>query len=265
MIEAEKRLLPKPVVSRPLAIITYHSISPTASRISISPETFRAQIAALRRARIRAMTLGQALERQQRQVTLLKTVALTFDDGYADFASEAWPVLKKAGYGATVFPVTGRLSSDNDWPGQPEWAPRMPMLARGQVRQLAKEGVEFGSHSVSHPHLSRLSPDVLETELVLSRRAIESATEQPCRYFAYPYGDVSPSVRFQVSEQFSAAVTTEIRVASHTSDPFLLPRIDASYFTPAALVGTVYTLTGLAYIAARRLGHRARTMLLGDR
>lgn len=265
MIEAERRLRPRPVVHRPLAILTYHSINPNPSRISISPDTFRAQIAALRRARIRATSLGQALEFQQRQTSVLKVVALTFDDGYADFVTEAWPVLRKAGYGATVFPVTGRLSSDNDWPGQPVWAPRMPMLARGQVRQLAKEGVEFGSHSVSHPRLSALSPDVIETELVLSRRAIESATEQPCRFFAYPYGDVSPAVRFQVSEQFSAAVTTEIRVADQTSDPFLLPRIDATYFSPAALVGAVYTLTGLAYIAVRRLGHHARNMLLGDR
>jgi peptidoglycan/xylan/chitin deacetylase (PgdA/CDA1 family) len=256
--------LPKPVVGRPLAIITYHSISPNPSRISISPDKFRAQITALRRARIRAMSLGQALDHQQRPASMVKVVALTFDDGYADFATEAWPVLRKAGYGATVFPVTGRLSSDNDWPGQPIWAPRMQMLARGQVRQLAKEGVEFGSHSVSHPHLTMLSPDVLETELVLSRRAIESATEQACRYFSYPYGDVSAAVRYQVSEQFTAAVTTEIRVADQTSDPFLLPRIDAAYFSPAALVGAVYSLTGLAYIAVRRLGHRARNLILGD-
>jgi peptidoglycan/xylan/chitin deacetylase (PgdA/CDA1 family) len=247
-----------------LAIVVYHSVGQRASPIMISRERFRGQIAALQRAGIRGVSLGEALASRRRGGGR-RVVALTFDDGFADFATEAWPVLREAGFSATVFLVTGWLGKDNSWPGQPAWAPRRPLLSRGEVRRLAREGVEFGSHSVSHPWLPSQAPDVVASELALSRQAIEAATGAPCRLFAYPYGAWNAAVRFQVAEYYSAAVTTDLRVASSSDDRYLLPRIDATYLAPAMLAGAVYSPAVGAYLALRRAGRGIRRAVLRDR
>ncbi|GIW07007.1 MAG: polysaccharide deacetylase [Dehalococcoidia bacterium] len=249
---------------RPLAILVYHSIGRGASPITMTRERFRGQIAALQRAGIRGVSLGEALT-SRRRAGGRRVVALTFDDGFADFATEAWPVLREAGFSATVFLVTGRLGKDNDWPGQPGWAPRLPLLSRGEVRRLAREGVEFGSHSVSHPWLPTVAPDVAATELALSRQAIEAATGAPCRLFAYPYGALNAALRFQVAEYYSAAVTTELRIAVPADDRYRLPRIDATYLAPALLAGAIYSPAVGAYLALRRAGRGVRRTLLRDR
>ncbi|MCL6647825.1 MAG: polysaccharide deacetylase family protein [Chloroflexi bacterium] len=248
--------------TRPLAILTYHSVGVGGSPIRLSLAQFRQQVRALQRAGIRGVSLGEALDQQGRAAGRL--VALTFDDGFADFATAAWPVLREAGFGATVFLVTGRLGSDNAWPGQPRWAPRLPLLSRGEVRRLAREGVEFGSHTVSHLCLAEAPPDVAATELALSRQAIEAATGAPCRFFAYPYGLVTPTLRLQVAEYYSAAVTTELRLAGPADDRYLLPRIDAPYLAPAWLAGALYTPAVGAYLALRRLGRGLRRAVLRD-
>ncbi|MFN8533349.1 MAG: polysaccharide deacetylase family protein [Dehalococcoidia bacterium] len=249
---------------KPLGILVYHAIGGRPSPITITRDRFRGQIAALQRAGIRGVSLGEALGNRRRAVGR-RVVALTFDDGYADFATEAWPVLREAGFSATVFLVTGRLGKDNDWPGQPTWAPRRPLLSRGEVRRLAKEGVEFGSHTVSHPWLPTLTPDVAATELALSCQAIEAATGSACRIFAYPYGALNGAVRLQVSEYYSVAVTTELRIAAPGDDRYLLPRIDATYLSPALLAGAIYSPAVGAYLALRRAGRGVRKAILRDR
>lgn len=249
----------------PLAILSYHSINSVRSPITISRERFRSQMAELQRAGLRGVSLGEALSQRQRPVPGRRMVALTFDDGFADFATEAWPVLKDAGFGATVFLVTGRLGSNNDWPGQPSWAPRLPLLSRGSVRKLSREGVEFGAHSVNHPWLPALSPDVVSRELDMSRQAIEAATDSVCPLFAYPYGAVTSSLRMQVAEHFSAAVTTELRLATGRDDRYLLPRVDTVYLGYRGLTGAIYHSTVGAYLAVRRAGRGLRRALLLDR
>lgn len=258
------RSLPRPRTSQQsIAILTWHSISHGNSPVQTSPSLFRQQMHALARAGFRGITLGDALLRRQTRQRNERVVALTFDDGFADFAEMAWPILKSVGFNATVFPVTGRLGNVNDWPGQPSWAPRLPLLDRAQMRSLASEGVEFGSHSVSHHKLPSLAVDTLAGELARSRRSIEQITDRPCYLFAYPYGAVSPSVRLQAAEHYSAAVSTELRVAGPDEDLFMLPRIDAFYLRPAWLTAMLYQGTGKAYLALRRAGRRLRRATIG--
>jgi peptidoglycan/xylan/chitin deacetylase (PgdA/CDA1 family) len=249
--------------TRPLAILIYRSVGVGGSPIRLSRVQFRQQVRALQRAGIRGMSLGEDRGQQGRAAGRLP--ALTFDDGFADFATAAWPVLREAGFGATIFLVTGRPGSDNAWLGQPRWAPRVPLLSRGEVRRLAREGVEFGSHTVSYLCLAEAPPDVAATELALSRQAIEAATGAPCRFFAYPYGPVTPTLRFQVAECHSAAVTTELRLAGPADDRHLLPRIDATHLAPAWLAGTGYTPAVGAYPTLRWFGCGLRWAVLRDR
>ncbi|MCS7003469.1 MAG: polysaccharide deacetylase family protein, partial [Dehalococcoidia bacterium] len=256
---------PPPPQVRPLAILMYHAIRPERSPITLSLDRFKGQVAALKKGGLRGVTLSEALAARRRSALPPREVAITFDDGYADFATEAWPVLRDAGFRATVFLVTGRLGQDNAWPGQPSSVPTLPLMGRQQVRRLAREGVEFAAHTVTHPRLSTLAPDALARELAFSRQAVEALTDAPCSLFAYPYGDCSPTVRLHVAEHFAAAVGTDPRVAGPAADALCLPRIDATYLNPTGLAGAMYSPMMSAYLALRRAGRGIRNAIIRDR
>jgi len=101
-----------------------------------------------------------------------KKVVLTFDDGYADFYTHAFPVLQGYGFTATVFLPTDYIGN-----GRPGLCGK-EHLTWDQVRDLAAAGVAFGSHTVSHPQLYHLQADRIEYELRESKEAIESHLNQ---------------------------------------------------------------------------------------
>jgi len=116
-------------------------------------------------------------------------VGLTFDDGYADFATEAVPVLLQYGFTATVFVVAGKMGARNDW----DWGPEMPLMPPQEVRDVARLGMEVGSHGVDHRSLSEADADVITLELKSSREILESLLDRPVGGFCYPYGLLSDS------------------------------------------------------------------------
>jgi peptidoglycan/xylan/chitin deacetylase (PgdA/CDA1 family) len=115
-----------------------------------------------------------------------RLVGLTFDDGYADFTRHALPVLERYGFGATVFVIAGRLGGDNAW--DPE-GPRKRLMDAREVRDLARAGIEIGSHGLRHVRLPA-ARDVLAEEVGGSRRILQEITGEPVSGFCYPYGDL---------------------------------------------------------------------------
>lgn len=104
-----------------------------------------------------------------------KAVALTFDDGWREHYRNAFPILKKYGVQATFFVPTG-------WVGQPE------IMSWDEMREMSGAGMVFGSHSVSHPHLDKLSEDDLKKELQESKKSLEEHLGKKVDYIAYPAG-----------------------------------------------------------------------------
>ena len=84
-----------------------------------------------------------------------RAVIITFDDGYRDFLTEAWPLLAQYGFSATVFLVAGKVGRTNEW--DHHYGQEIPLLGWEEIRGLQKEGIEFGSHSMSHRPLTKLS------------------------------------------------------------------------------------------------------------
>ncbi|MFD0684267.1 polysaccharide deacetylase family protein [Actinomadura fibrosa] len=164
----------------------YHSVDhfdEDPHLVTVSPQRFEGQLAWLRARGLRGVSVRELLEAQDAG-RARGLVGLTFDDGYADFATRAVPALVRFGFGATVFVVSGRIGSHNAW----DDGPRKPLMSVEQLRKAAAAGMEIASHGRYHVSLPGTSGTELREELEESRAHLEDIAEAPVTGFAYPYG-----------------------------------------------------------------------------
>ncbi len=154
-------------------------------------------------------------------------VMLTFDDGFEDFYSEAYPVLERFGLRSTVFVVWERIGQTNTWDRHLRVRQRQLMNGR-QIREMHRFGVNIGSHSMTHACLPTLSDQELRREVRESKLRLEDLVGDAVKCFAYPSGRVDARVRAAVAE---AGYTSALAVGEGLNlwgDPFLMPRINIS-------------------------------------
>jgi peptidoglycan/xylan/chitin deacetylase (PgdA/CDA1 family) len=174
-------------------IAMYHSVTRVGDdpyRITVTPERLDDQLGRLRRRGSRAVSMRELMAARARG-RARGLVALTFDDGYADFLDHALPVLRRHGCGATLFVLPGRLGGDNAWD---PLGVRKPLLTAEGVRAAAAAGVEIGSHGLTHLDLTRVDDAVLRAETRDSLRRLEELTGTEVLGFCYPYGTVDARV-----------------------------------------------------------------------
>ncbi|GAB7108504.1 polysaccharide deacetylase family protein [Streptomyces phaeofaciens JCM 4814] len=175
-----------PVDTRVPWVAMYHSVGDCSDdpyRITVTPERLDRQLAWLTRRGLRGVSVAELLAAPTRR----GLVGLTFDDGYADFLSGALPVLRRHGCTATLFVLPGRLGGDNAWD---PLGPRRPLLTADGIRQAAAEGVEIGSHGLTHVDLTRADDLTLKAETVESRGVLADLLGTAIAGFCYPYGTV---------------------------------------------------------------------------
>ncbi len=217
-----------------MQVLTYHSISNDPGPTSIPPSVFRGQMAALSEAGYRVVRLSEFVGWMARRVELPeRTVAITFDDGFVDFATEAAPVLRAHGWSATVFLPTAKMGGHADWPGE-QTAPLRPLMSWEQVRALRADGFEFGGHSVTHPKLPSLDAATLASEIRDSHAELERQLGAAPVTFAPPYGASNAAVLDEVRKWYQLSCGTRLARVSPTDDPFDLPRIEMHYFRDLA-------------------------------
>ncbi len=212
-----------------LAILMYHRVAPAGvadrDRWRVTPEQFELQLAALRSAGVRTATFDEwHRATAARRPIPGPAVILTFDDAFLDFDVHARPLLAQYRFGASVFVVTGSVGHVNTWDrdGHVE-----PLLGWDHLGRLRDEGIELGSHTVSHSALTLLSPDQIFDELLDSRIAIERRLGQPVLSIAYPYGDVDQVTRHLAGAAgYRYGLTCRPGPASLTDSLLDLPRIE---------------------------------------
>jgi peptidoglycan/xylan/chitin deacetylase (PgdA/CDA1 family) len=243
-------------------ILTYHSLDESGSVISVHPSVFRRQMEALASRGYQGVALGDLLEAWLgRRPMAARPVVLTFDDAFRNTAEEAAPVLAELRFRATVFAVSDHCGGTNDWPTQPLEIPRLPLLSFTELRDLAWDGFEVGSHGVTHAALDQLAPAEAESEVLDSKRRLEDALGQAVRVFAYPYGRADDRVRDHVRTHYHGACSVELGMADRGQDRHWLSRIDAYYVRDPALFGLLGTRLGSAYLGLRAAGRRLRRHL----
>ncbi|HTB70448.1 MAG TPA: polysaccharide deacetylase family protein [Solirubrobacteraceae bacterium] len=179
-------------------ILCYHALSPDWSAdLATTPERFESQLALLARRGYEGMRFTDAVRAPARR----RIVAITFDDAYRSVLTLARPILDRFGFPATVFVPTNGVESGGAlrWPGIDQWIGgphehELTPMSWEELRSLASAGWEIGSHTASHPHLTRLDDAALADELGRSREVCEERLARPCGSIAYPYGDVDDRV-----------------------------------------------------------------------
>ncbi len=207
------------------AILTYHSVDPSGSAISLDAGAFRRHVDWLATGRVRVVPLAEIARGGGDDA-----VALTFDDGFANFRDTAWPPLRERGWPATLFVVSGHAGGTNAWGGRDApGIPTLPLLGWDALGALAEQGVTLGAHSRTHPDLTALDDGALAEQMTGSADDIAARTGRRPEAFAYPYGATDGRVEAAAAGTFRLAVTTELRALDGTERPHALPRLDTFY------------------------------------
>lgn len=217
-------------------ILGYHRVA-TAERdpyrLCVRPQYFEEQLAVLQRV-AQPLSLAELYCALGDNRLPRRAVALTFDDGYADFLHEALPLLNSYQIPATVFVVSGCLGGSFWWeegPGQ--WTnyggaqdDNRRALTVGELQELASEPlIDIGAHTVSHPSLATLPSSEQRREIEESKARLEELVGRPVRGFSYPHGSASKRTRELVRQsRFDYACSTVTDVTRSANDPFNLPR-----------------------------------------
>ncbi|MFD3892148.1 polysaccharide deacetylase family protein [Streptomyces cellulosae] len=181
-----------PAARRPAPVpwvAMYHSVGDCSDdpyRITVTPDRLEHQLTWLRRRGLRGVSVAELLDARARGEGR-DLVGLTFDDGYTDFLTGALPLLRRFRFNATLFVLPGRLGGDNAWD---PLGPRKPLLDADGIRRAAGEGVEIGSHGLTHVDLTLADDTLLAAEVTESRARIAALTGAEADGFCYPYGTV---------------------------------------------------------------------------
>jgi peptidoglycan/xylan/chitin deacetylase (PgdA/CDA1 family) len=140
-----------------------------------------------------------------------KAIAITFDDGYQDNYENAYPILKKYNIPATFFLTTSFIGTGEipKWDKEYYTAEKALMLSWKQVREMSGNGISFGSHTLTHPFLTRIPLKQAQKEIHLSKDIIEQQIGKPVTTFSYPSGNFDSEIKEIVKEAgYSTAVST---------------------------------------------------------
>ncbi|MEX1047833.1 MAG: polysaccharide deacetylase family protein [Actinomycetota bacterium] len=191
-----------------LYVLIYHRVGAGMGREMDMPEDlFRAQMAYIRR-RMEVVTLQTGLDGMRSGSRPGRDqVAVTFDDGYGEVYTHAWPILSSLGVPATVFVSTGFVEGLCSAPIRADalgtGADPEP-LTWSQLGEMTASGLDIGSHSHSHPRFDRISREEAAREASMSKEIIESSLGRPVRMFAYP--SAVPGNEDAVAENYEYAV-----------------------------------------------------------
>ncbi len=198
-------------------ILMYHSINyKKDNTLSVKPENFARQMGFLNKHRYKVISLDELVEGIKKEKKFSgKTVVVTFDDGFSDNYTYAFPVLAKYNMPATIFLMTGYIGKKKEY------------LNWDQVRHMDKSGIDFGGHTRSNVYLPGVegSGDLWD-EISGSKFDIEKELGKNVNYFCYPTGGFNETIKEIVKEAgYKGACTTNRGFDKSNKDVYELNRI----------------------------------------
>ena len=208
-----------------IPVLLYHYVgaeAPDYPYLNVATPEFSWQMKELRERGYRSVSLSDLTAYMQGSPVKLpeKPVLITFDDGYEDNYTQAFPVLKQEGFRAAIFMVQSNFNRKN-------------RLSVQQIQEMEQAGIEIGSHTRSHPNLTKLAASALEQEVGQSRRGVERLAGRPIDYFAYPGGFYNLEVLEKTAQSGYAGAFTVLPGVNRPDkdNPYLLRRIPVFSYT----------------------------------
>lgn len=196
-------------------VLNYHQVNDKYKTVlTMTPEDFDTQMEYLH-------THGyHAITQKQFEAYMLghgelpdRPVLITFDDGYVDNYEHAYPIMKKYGFTGTIFIIVDLVGK----PGYLTWE---------QIREMSRNGIEFGSHTVSHKPLTSFDRDGIRRELRESKQALERELQKPCIAIAFPEGEFNDVVMEETKAAgYKYGFTVDTGRDFPSDNPFGLERV----------------------------------------
>jgi peptidoglycan/xylan/chitin deacetylase (PgdA/CDA1 family) len=206
-------------------IVMYHSFTP-GGWAATSPDAWRSHLELLRETR-EVVPLGRLVAALANREATDRMVAVTIDDGYEDFFTVAYPIVRELRVPVALFVPTGFIGGLSDW--YTHSRPPLRMATASMLREVDPSLVTIGSHAVHHRPLATASASTLKAELERSKRDLEDLVGAPVTLFSYPFGGhasyTTDTVRALRAARFVAAVTTRWETYSSERELLTLPRI----------------------------------------
>ena len=201
-------------------ILMYHYIevapaSTTLKGLYLDPKIFDNQLQELKKNNYQTLFVSEVASNIiNKNKVAQNNIVLTFDDGYEDFYSEAYPILKKYNFKATLYVIINALGTKG-------------YLTKSQVRELADSGlVEIASHTFNHPDLRNLKDKDARFEIMASKKVLEQISGKPVLSFAYPFGLYKPEFfTIASSTGYTSAVSVMAGTRQGTGNQWLLRRL----------------------------------------
>ena len=227
-------------------ILLYHSIdtraAPGYKDWALPPSLFSEHMSVLSREGYTTWTISQFVRESiiACQPPPEKTVVITFDDAFQDFADNALPVLAEHQFAVTLYVPTGCVGKTASWLRE-EGEDGRCLMGWNQLRELsATYPIEVGAHSCTHAHLDVMREADARREIEASKSVLEDHLGMSVTTFAYPYGHYDRSVRAWVEQAgFESASAVREGFSSMYDDRFALARITILGHTTAAELQTL--------------------------
>lgn len=214
---------PYKAANQGVPVIMYHSIAYEEGNPARLPvENFKAQMQYLKDNNYTTLTLDELYKYYTENYSIPeKSVVLTFDDGYDDNYTSAYPILKQFGFKATIFLISDFIDK------------RPGYLNSAQVKELNENGISIECHTVDHPYLAQLTVDKQKTQLANSKQFIEKLLNKQVKYIAYPYGNYNQDTTSLASQLgYTLAFTTDGRWSEKSDGLLTLDRVYISGSAP---------------------------------
>ncbi|MBW9159488.1 polysaccharide deacetylase family protein [Clostridium tagluense] len=216
------KLFSTAVATPKIPVLMYHSVTTDKSNkneLKINQSTLKAQLEYLKVNHYNTISLDQLYSHMYNHTALpTKPVILTFDDGYADNYTLAYPLLKANNQKATVFMIASSLNSPN-------------FLTSEQLKIMDKNNFAVESHTTNHDNLSKLTYAKQVATLKTSRTILENLLQKKVTYVAYPGGKYNSSTLDACKASgFNLGISTDNGFTGLTDSRYTVNRIYVNAF-----------------------------------
>lgn len=213
-----------------IPILMYHAFgekNEQGTRYVMPARRFARQMAWLRLRRYTVLTVGELMRyRREYRLPPARSVVITADDGYTDTWTVAYPILRRHGFSASLFLVSGAVGGTNAWDHGAELEGRA-LLEWEAIRDMVRHGIEVGAHTRRHVRLPALPQQQAREEVEGSRLDLERELGLPVQVFAYPYGKVDAASESVVQNSgFLAACGVESHLNTVVTPAYRLGRAE---------------------------------------